>query len=94
MSLSLLFNLGNIILLVALISISATKNIFIKGAIILVATLLIKFRPVIDAENIVFLISLIFGTILQEKLPFTKNVNILLSVVVALAILNAYLWFI
>jgi len=94
MSLSLLFNLGNIILLVALISMSATKNFFIKGIIILVATLLIKFRPVIDAENIVFLISLIFGAILQEKLPFTKNINILLSVIVALAILNAYLWFI
>ena len=94
MSLSLLFNLGNIILLVALISMSATKNFFIKGIIILVATLLIKFRPVIDAENIVFLISLIFGAILQEKLPFTKNVNILLSVVVALTILNVYLWFI
>jgi len=94
MFLSLLFNLGNIVLIIALISISATKKTFLKGVIILFATLLIKFRPVIDAENIVFLISLIFGTILQEKLPFTKNVNILLSVIVALSILNTYLWFI
>jgi len=93
MSLSLLFNLGNIIFLIALISISATKNIFIKGIIILVATLLIKFRPMIDIENIVFLFSLILGTTLQEKLPFTRNINILLSLVIALIVFNTYLWF-
>ncbi len=93
MSLSLLFNLGNIIFFIALISISVTKNFFIKGIIILVATLLIKFRPMIDVENIAFLLSLVFGMILQEKLPFTKNINILLSLVVALVVLNTYLWF-
>ena len=93
MFLSLLFNVGNIVLFIALIGASATKNVFIKGVIIFVATLLIKFRPIIDIENIVFLFSLISGVILQEKLPFTKNVNILLSLVVAFAVLNTYLWF-
>jgi len=88
-----LFNTGNIVLFIALIGVSVTKNVFVKGLIILVATLLIKFRPMLDIENIVFLFSLILGTVLQEKLPFTKNVNILLSLVVAFTILNAYLWF-
>ncbi len=93
MYLSLLFNLGSIIFLIALISVSATKNFFIKGIIILVATLLTKFRPMIDVENIAFLFSLVFGTILQEKLPFTRNINILLSIIIALIVFNTYLWF-
>jgi len=88
-----LFNIGNIVLFIALISVSVTKNIFIKGIIILVATLLIKFRPIIDIENIAFLLSLVFGMILQEELPFTRNINILLSLVIALVVLNTYLWF-
>jgi len=93
MSLSLIFNLGNIVFLVTLIGVSAIKNIFIKGIIIIIATLLIKFRPMIDIENIVFLFSLVLGTILQEKLPFTRNINILLSTIIAFFVLNTYLWF-
>ncbi|MFA4999490.1 MAG: hypothetical protein WC519_02060 [Parcubacteria group bacterium] len=92
MSLSLLINTGNIALLATLLATSLLKNPFLKGAIILVVSLLIKFHAGFDIDNVVFFAVLIIGAVLTEKLPFAKSLNILLSVVTSLGLFNAYLW--
>ncbi len=94
MFLSSLISVGNIIFAITLLAVFYTKNIYIKSTIILVSSLLIKFRPGVDPENISFLLTLIMGAILMEKLPFNKNVNMILAFIIAFVTLNAYLWLI
>jgi len=94
MFLSSLISVGNIIFLITLLAVFYTKNVFIKSIIILTSALLIKFRPGINSENIAFLLTLIAGAILAEKLPFNKNANMILSGVISFIVLNAYLWLI
>ncbi|MFA5052535.1 MAG: hypothetical protein WC565_00520 [Parcubacteria group bacterium] len=92
MSLLSLINAGNIALVAALLVVSFFKSPFVKGIIILAIALFVKFRSGFDVTNIVFLASLILGTILEEKLPFARGLNVFLSIVISFAIMNAYLF--
>jgi hypothetical protein len=65
---------------------------WMKVGIIIAVSLTVKFRPGIDVDNIMFMISAIAGSILGEALPFRKGMNIFLSIVISLIIFNAYLW--
>jgi hypothetical protein len=93
MSLLSLINAGNIALVATLILISSFKNVFAKGAVILVASLFIKFRAGFDPSNIAFFAALVLGALLQEKLPFARGLNVFISLVASFAAFNAYLLF-
>jgi len=94
MSLSLLISVGNIVFALTLFAVFYTKNIWLKCAFVFIGTLVIKFRPGLDVENIAFLIALIAGTVLEDRLPFNKNVNMMLSFIITFVAFNAYLWLI
>jgi positive regulator of sigma E activity len=92
MSLLSLVNAGNLAFLSALVVVFSIKNIFGKVAIIDAVSILIKFRAGFDIENFVFLFALMLGAILEEKLPFKKPVNAIVSLVASFIALNAYLY--
>jgi len=92
MSLLSLVNAGNIAFIVSLIAVFSVKNIFGKGIIILISSLLIKFRSGFDAENVFFLIALTLGAVLGEKLPFKKTINMIVAFLISFTALNAYLY--
>jgi hypothetical protein len=93
MSLLSLVNAGNIALIAVLWLVSFFKNVFAKTAAILIAALFVKFRSGFDPSNVAFLAALALGAILQEKLPFARGINVLISIIVSFAAFNAFLLF-
>ncbi|MDD4931052.1 MAG: hypothetical protein PHG66_02755 [Candidatus Colwellbacteria bacterium] len=94
MSLWSLINFGNVAFLaVALICIFIKEPIFRIGAL-LIAALLIKFRPGIDIENLLFISSVLVVMVLEKVLPFRPRVNVWIGVVIGFVIFNIGLAFI
>ena len=92
MSLLSLVNAGNIAFLTALLVIFSFKNVFLKAVVVLFVAVFVKFRSGFDPANIAFLIALVIGAILEEKLPFAKGMNVALSILISFIAFNAYLW--
>lgn len=92
MSLLSLINIGNFILIIAIIAMAFFTNIFAKLFIILISAFIVRFNPGFDITNILFILTLILGNIMQNKLPFTKNINIIISIFFSLTIFNIFLW--
>jgi hypothetical protein len=75
-----------------LVATSFFKSLWIKASIILIVTLLLKFSPGLDIDNIVFLVSALIGVTLAQSMPFKKEFNIFISIIISLSIFNAYIW--
>jgi hypothetical protein len=92
MSLLSLVSAGNLAFISALIAVFLIRNVFGKVAIIAIVSALIKFRSGLDIENLVFLVALTFGAILEEKLPFKKPINAFIAIFISFVALNTYLY--
>lgn len=89
-----LISWGAIWLVILITSVSFIKNPAGKIGVILIFSLLLKFRPGFDAENIAFVASSIIGAISFEKLPFDKRVNLVSSNIIGLILLLFFINFV
>jgi len=79
-------------MVVVLMVLSLKKPIHRIG-VILAAALLLKFRPGIDLDNLIFIFS-VFGVLLLSRiLPFRPQVNALIAVIAGLVVFNIGLIF-
>lgn len=92
MSVYLLTNLGNLLIIGVLWSSYFIKKTWIKVAIATGIAILIKFRPGFDFYNIAFFISLVIGMIVEDYLPFTKRAGLIFSMALSLIIFNLLLY--
>lgn len=88
MSLWSLISFGSIAYLAVALMVLVIKEPIWKAVVILVAALLLKFRPGIDIENLVFIGSVVLTLVLAETLPFRERVNRTVAVIVGFAIFN------
>lgn len=89
-----LISWGSIWLVILITSVSFIKNPAGKIGVILIFSLLLKFRPGFDAENIAFAASSMIGAISFEKLPFDKRVNLVSSNIIGLILLLLFINFV
>jgi len=91
MSWFLLINVGNLFLVLALLVSYFLKKNWQKLLTLLFFSLLLKFKPGIDPENLVFLLSGLSGIFLGKRLPFKTKMNLIVSIVFSLLFLNIVL---
>jgi hypothetical protein len=91
MSWFLLINVGNLFLVLALLASYFLKKNWQKLLTLLFFSLLLKFKPGIDPENLVFFLSGLSGIFLGKRLPFKTKMNLIVSIVFSLLFLNIVL---
>lgn len=93
MSLWSLINFGNAAFIVVVFLVLSLKKPIWKIGVILAAALLLKFRPGIDLDNLIFIFSVLGVLFLSKVLPFRPQANALIAVIAGLIVFNIGLIF-
>lgn len=82
-----LISWGSAWLIIAVTASAFIKRPIGKIGVILLISLLLKFRPGFDPENAAFAVSSLFAAFAFEKLPFDKRVNLFAANIIGLILL-------
>ncbi|MDD5099003.1 MAG: hypothetical protein PHP35_01560 [Candidatus Colwellbacteria bacterium] len=87
-----LISFGNVIFIIASILLSLSKNPYLSSATVVCAALIVKSRPGLDIDNLIFIAALSIGAVIGKLLPFRPRVNAAAGILISFTLLNLGLY--